>query len=482
MKFIRAACAAVTIAIIACGCQHIPPAPLTHESVTGDLAARPLEIPPIQDFAQSLSAADGQNESPFDVEDGISLREAKAIALWYNPDVREARLVAQSADVISNASGRWPDPEIGVGTGKKREESGDSSTLSIDNTDQSVTFTEEAGDIERSWVSFGSLSITIPLSGRYGAQKKLRRAERDAAILAATEAEWQTLRNLEVAWVQWSATHDHIALLEDHIATLTLVTESAEALANAGELAPANARVMRIELGRLGANRDRLRYEELAQRAGLHAMMGLTPDAPVTLLPSWGESQDTPEDATLPADHPSLQHAIAEYDIAEKALRVELRKQYPDIVLTPNYSDEGSETTFVVGMGVPVPLWNQNREGIAQAVAARDAARLRAERTYQDMLLALRQSEAQYAGASAQWNRLSTETAKLLDTQIKETQTLLRVGEMDIAILYEVMGQVLATKLELLEARTLQRTADIHIYAAINPQSILPTSKQDETP
>ena len=481
MKKQRAVCTAVTIATIAVGCQHIPPEPLRHQDIVANIQLREIDIEPIHDFAKSLVVGLG-DRAEFDVSDGISLREAKAIALWYNIDVREARLMVDGAERIVDAAGRWPDPEVGVSGGRKREKSGDSQTITIEDPNQTVSFTDEAGDIERTWVDAASLTITIPLSGRYGAQKKLRQAQHDTAVLNAIETEWRVLRDFEIEWLEWSILNARYDLLEDHISDLRAITESAEALAAAGELLPANARVMRIGLMRYMAQRDRMSYEISARRGEIMSHMGLAADAGVELVPRAETDDNIDSDRDMDEAHPSMAKVLGEYEIAERALRLELRKQYPDITLTPNYSDEDSETAFVIGMGIPVPVWNRNQEGIAEAVAKRDRARIQAERVYQYLMTDLRSATKAYDGADSQWRQLTMATADLLDRQIEETQALLRFGEFDITNIHAVMDQVLETKNEILDAFLARNIAAVKVRAATAPDRVLPTPQPETAP
>jgi outer membrane protein TolC len=403
-----------------------------------DLRGRDVNIEPVKAFAEKLSAA-APSPVVFDPADGLSLPEAEAVALWYNPDLRLARIEAEGAGAVAKASGAWADPELGFETGEKEVEGA------------APGFLHDAGSsLDRSWINLASLSITIPLSGRPGAVRKLRESEQNVALLRVAEAEWQTLQSLRNAWLAWSVASSRLHLLEGHIAALAEFAHVAESLSEAGELDPSGARLFSIEHGRSLAARERLVQDIESQRLALLATLGLLPDAPATLLPVTSiESGTTTADPTI---HPAVQRLAAEYRVAEAALRLELRKQYPDLTLSPTYADEEDETALTLGLGLPIPVWNANRQEIAAAAAQRDAARARVESALQQAMATLAQADARLAGADAQRRILEAKVAPMADLQLEQARALLAVGEMDVVPMYEALRQTHAIKEELLEA------------------------------
>lgn len=66
--------------------------------------------------------------------------------------------------------------------------------------------------------------------------------------------------------------------------------------------------------------------------------------------------------------------ALAEYAAAEHFLQLEIAKQYPDIHLNPGYQLDAGENKWTVGIGLTLPILNQNRGPIAEAEAKRKEA------------------------------------------------------------------------------------------------------------
>jgi len=125
---------------------------------------------------------------------------------------------------------------------------------------------------------------------------------------------------------------------------------------------------------------------------------------------TWGApSLLAQEDARAPVmgpgegTSPAVAAAQAERDAIAAQVRVERSKVIPDIALSGGVRRYGgsSETGFVLGVSTTIPLFNQNRGGIAAAQARRDAAdqRLAAARLAADAMRS--KALAQVGAASA---------------------------------------------------------------------------------
>src|SRR5690606_23502355 len=110
----------------------------------------------------------------------------------------------------------------------------------------------------------------------------------------------------------------------------------------------------------------------------IKALLGLRPEADVMFVPLVAlPAPDTARidrEARLAQRHPALAVARAEYDAAEQALRRQILAQYPDLGIGPAYENEDDQSRVGFGASLPIPLWNRNRQGIAEADARRTAA------------------------------------------------------------------------------------------------------------
>lgn len=459
--------AASSLLIFAAGCQHAPPRPLDFKEMASALLARDVDVEPMRAYANALAKKGGSNSPVFDPADGLTLEEGEAVALWFNPSLRVARLEAEQAKGVAKTAGLWNDPELGGEFGHKKVDA------------DSGSFLRDAGAVSRNWINAGSLSITIPLSGRPGAERRLFSSEYAVAVSRAAEAESQTLAQVREAWAKWSAAQERVKLLDAHLLLLRHFADTAHSLSQAGEATPSSARLFDIEVMRREAERAREAATETEAHAALLSLLGLLPDAPVQLLPSLVPVQ-TAESTADAAQHPTVLRLRAEYQVAEDRLRLELRKRYPDLTLSPTYADEQDETSLRIGLGIPIPTWNANRQGIADALGAREVARARAEAGYQQLLAETAQARAALAGSEAQRRQLLDGVVPAIDSQMNESLALLKVGELDVVLLHEVLNQAFAVKEELLSATLDTALAASRLSAATAQDRLLATSTESD--
>lgn len=444
-----------------------------------------MDVAPVRAYADALAAQSADAGATFDASDGLSLREGLAVALWYNADLRIARIEMDQAEAVAKATGRWPDPEISGSRGRQKiaeteersvtlpkpalsgietDATGNVTSLPRLQGIEEKTFSWDTEKIARSWIGMSSLSITVPISGRLSAEKRYRRSEYRVRELRVAESEILVLRHVRDTWSQWSSAAERVKLLDEFLNTLGRLAETAGSLAAVGELPPARARLFVIECLRKEADRDRERAHKTELRASLLHLLGLLPDAPVDLVPHLDGSSTSSPDPDID-NHPAVQRALAEYEASEFRLKYELRKQYPDITFAPAYTKEKYESAFVLGLGFPMPIWNANRQGIAEAVSAREIARAKVENEYLRVKSEHAQAEAALAGARALRARLYESVIPVSDRQLSEVMTLANAGEIDFILLYETLVQILETKLELVNATLAESIAASRLIA-----------------
>jgi hypothetical protein len=81
--------------LVLMACQQYAPSRLDLNAHYSNLATRDPFSPEVAAYAERLSTPSTQPTS-FDAGDGLSLAEAEVLALFFNPDLRLARLGAHS--------------------------------------------------------------------------------------------------------------------------------------------------------------------------------------------------------------------------------------------------------------------------------------------------------------------------------------------------------------------------------------------------
>lgn len=448
----RACCVAIGCwALTAAGCQTYRPAPLDLPGHIESWRQRNPDSAQVTALAQQLAMQDRRSDDPLDCSDGLSLREAELVALVFNPDLRLARGRLGVAAAAFEHAGRWDDPTIGV---------------DIERIVQSVA---------EPWVISSTIEFTLPISGRLEAAKSLAGAEHALAIQQVALEEWQTVQRLRAAWVEWSALHWRDELAQAFVAQLEQIASSAHRLMRAGEMDPTQAALFDLELAR---RRIQMRLNAAQRREAqftLRGLMGLAPDAiPDTpLLPVIAlepHDRDRFHDESLLARRsPRLMLRRAAYESAERALALEIRRQYPDLAIAPGYGVDEGDSRVLLGLRAPIPLFNANRQAIEEARAQREVARAAFETEYERLVIDLHRLGARYNAARDIRSDLEGHVAPLADQQLHDVRRLTDLGELDPLILLESIVRAYDTQLDLIDARLRESLAAIAIDELIGP-------------
>ena len=434
---------------IAGGCQSYRAAPLHLRSHAAAWASRDPASMPVGAFARQLAADTGEPDTAFDPADGFSLREAEAVALFFNPQLRAARLKARVPVVAAGEAGRWPDPVL---------------QIDAERIVQSV---------EHPWVIGGLLNVTLPLSGRLALERDQAVAQADVARVNAILEEQRVLSELRLAWAELWVLEHRIELTRAFVADLDGIVTQAETLRQAGELDPLEAGLFRLEQARRRAELRSLEPQRREQGIAVRSLLGLVPDAPVRLVPSPPSARIADNLATrrqaVEANHPRLRLAQAEYEVAERTLALEVRRQYPDLTLGGGYGRDEGTNRVLGGLDIPIPIFNANRQAIAEARANRDAARAAAEATYEELIGKLARAEAAIEAANVRREALEREVAPLADEQLRSARELGRLGAVNPLVIFEAMTRAHETRLEVLEAAGREAAARKQLDALLRP-------------
>jgi len=171
----------------------------------------------------------------------------------------------------------------------------------------------------------------------------------------------------------------------------------------------------------------------------------------------------------------------AEYEAAEKSLELEVRKQYPDLHIGPGYGNEDGQNQVLLGLSVPIPILNANRQGIAEARARRELAQAGAETTLEQTIAAMRAAEIRLAAATRRRHTLETEVVPLVDAQYSDARQVARLGEVNTLVLLESLTRQQEAKVGLVEAVRDEAIGAIDVDELLGPP-LLPPVLPSSTP
>lgn len=292
--------------------------------------------------------------------------------------------------------------------------------------------------VEREQLSGGAggydeTTVTLGQPLELGGQRGLRRqVAAGAAEAAAARLEGTRLRlalAVRVAYVRAAAAYGELTTLEEAVGVFRDVEESGSARFAEGDIS-------RFDLSRLQI--ERARYETMLVNAALDlddAARELTilvdpglasqsrlllPAESLAEMPSL-TSSDTIDYLAAAAGRAEVRAREAELDAAEAALDLQRRLRIPTVTLNGGFKHQADDLQgAVLGVSLPLPLWDRNRGEIAEAAAnigiaaaQRDLATRRAESELRRAVEVRRSLEAQIGLLTGP---LLTETAGLLAT------------------------------------------------------------------
>ena len=446
--FRRAAYILIAFLLFA-GCQTYREAPIDLAGYDNSWLTRNVGSNEIETFTRELPAADEEGPLVFDPSDGLSLNEAEKVALFFNPEIRSARLKANIPLSVAAEAGRWEDPELEIMAGRILE------------------------DVEENKKYSGQLSFQIPASGRLGAKKAKALSEYSAEELEVRAGEWSLVIELRERWFEWSIALEKIKVTQKFIAQIDKIILIADRLKEAGEISRIDARMFGIERIVRETELESLLSLARERKLEIKSLMGLAPTAEVNLNSSLGImiAPLTPSERKemLVNNNLKLARKRADYKVAENVFKLESHKQYPDFNLGIEYERDGEEDSFLIGPSFQIPIWNVNREGVVEAGAARGVAKAELEALYERLTGELARAEILLRRAAAERESLERRVVPLVEKQVQEIRKLAELGELEALLFLDVITRAHETKIGILDARVEESKAKNHLNFLLGP-------------
>jgi outer membrane protein, heavy metal efflux system len=355
----------------------------------------------------------------------LSLRDAVALALLNNPGLAAFawEIRAREARVIQ--AGLRPNPILGV----LAEDLG-ASRPTGDSLEQ---FVQPQATIQ--------LSQVIELGGKRVARRELAVTNRDLAAWDYETARIDLLTRVSQALTDVLAAQETVALTEETTRLVEQVHDSVGARVVAGVVSPIEETRANVALAAVRVDLARARRGLEASRTRLALLWG-SPEATFTAVA--GDLKAEP--APLPSltaiaaridQNPELARWAAEMSQREAALALERSKAALDVTVVAGYrrfTDIGSNA-LLVGASIPLPFFDHNRGGIAEARSR--LAKAHEERRAAQARVTAALADAYAALASAHDEVMALRTAVLPGSQqtfeaVSEGYRLGRFGYLDV--------------------------------------------------
>jgi cobalt-zinc-cadmium efflux system outer membrane protein len=428
-------------------CVSVQPVTLTAQEASAKFEARRLDDAGLKHFAAQPAA--GFASWPPDHWDSRTLEVA---ALYFSPSLTVARARWQVAEAAVTTAGEIPNPALNL----------------------SPQYVSNAAAGVPAWVVATSLVQIVETAAKRDFRVTRARYLAEAARLDALNAAWRTVGAVNRALLGIAIARHRMVALNQKVAALSALAVIAERRLEAGLGSSLALSAAQSALGKAVIEREAAATAISDARHQLARAVGV----PVERLPLDRLSAAVPV-LTLPPslvdrmrEHATLNRAdllarLAAYAASDTALQLEAAYQYPDVELGPGYEYDQGSHKWGLSLGVQLPVFNQHRGAIGEALAAR---RQSAEEFLATQARVIGDVDAAVAAYDAARRReqLAAQLLRRQAERLAARQALFDRGEIDRAEL--LVESVEAASAELAEAEATGNLAEARVSLALASQ------------
>jgi outer membrane protein TolC len=433
-------------------------APLLFLIFAGCQTPQPYQSATLPSADSAIATALAARPEPGEGE--LSLNAAAALLATHNPELATLRAEFATLARVAEFVNPLPNPTLEAGG----------------------SFGTKLEDDRRPFGPDFGLVFALPMGPRLARGDDLNAAQ-------AAKADLEIRARHRELYLELRAAYAEIALarrrMTEQAAVAAMAAESAELALKLTQVGSAT----RLDVGlmELEFEEQRLAFAHAesavaAAEAALAMLMGvdyrIVRDRPLQNLDFTGEWPDIETLRTLlVAHHPDLARLRGEFAVADAALRLELAKQIPDLEFGTEFEQDVGEEKQVLGLslGIALPLFDRNAQGIAEASGRRNAVRVRYESTLAAALAKLDSHRERFAMHSRTRGLLENNLLPRAKSALADAEQMLQAGVVDTRRLFELRSRSRELQLELVDAEIARIRALMVIEASIGrPLFLLP--------
>lgn len=385
------------------------------------------------------SVAEASHVPPVGAEpipDPLQLNDALGLALRQNPELIAASHGLRAAEARVLQAGRRPNPELELGIEEFDRDGG-----GLDSAEMEV-----------------AVSQVFEWGGKRGLRTRVAGAEEHLAVRGYESKRLDVLAETRRRFVAVVAARERLALAEAAAETAEQTARAVQERVSAGKEPP-------LQAAKAGAEMELSRLEQAAARnalqaaaAGLAAMWGADNPPAMNVQGELAAALDEiPNLESLRSRlgaNPELLGWDARIRLGEAALASATAARIPDLEVSAGiqrFEEDGTDA-FAFGVGIPLPLFDQNRDGI-------ETARYDLEQTRAEFLAArsalhaeLAQAHADFATAHQRVETLNASVIPAMQQAFESAQEGYRQGKFGFLDMLDAQRGLFETKGALIDA------------------------------
>lgn len=312
----------------------------------------------------------------------LSLEQAVALAIKHNPDLAVSKFSTRMAESETIGASLLPNPEL--------------------------EFEYEDFDAPEKTLTIGYL---IELGGKRSHRMNVADADLELAEIELEAARIELIYETASAFVDVLAARENLRIAREKYKLADQVYETAKERVLAGTVSPMEQVTAKVKRSNAGLDVQNAEDALGMARTDLWAMWGGLPDDFKTVKGNFDRIEPVPSYEALAAameNAPRIRTKYAQIKVSQNQLDLEKRNRIPDLTLSGGIkkTDDTDDEIYIVGLSLPLPLFDRNQAGVARTAAALDR---------------------QTAALSAEKNRLTKElnnAFQILKTAHQQTNTI----------------------------------------------------------
>lgn len=421
----------LSIALAACGFQEYIAKPIDPNALAQKINnKRPNDI----QFHQFLINY-GYSTEQLPIQQW-SLNELIYCALFFHPSLDVARAQWRAAEAGKHTAAGKPKPAINANIAKSNNANDDISPYAL------------------------GLSIDIPIETASKRDIRIENAEHlsQAAKLKIAQTAWQLRNQVTQSLQEYQLNQQLIKLLTKEQAQRQDIAAIYQKRISLGESSNVEMSTAKLQLQAVTTELNSKQRNQLVLLSKLASSLGL-PLAQLEQM-SLADSLDTDRLTTSLINNQALSDiqshallnrldiriALERYAAAEAKLKLEIAKQYPDIILSPGYAYEFGDKIWSLGISSLLTLINKNKLAIAEAIQLREVEAAQFEALQASVIAEVNVANAKLAQAVQMIeNQKNQYRQQQFNTQ--RMQNRLLAGEIDrLELTYAKLEEVIAEK------------------------------------
>jgi len=310
------------------------------------------------------------------------------------------------------------------------------------------------------------LSVPIELGDKR--TQRIGVAEKSRELAAAElRAKWLEVRaDVTKAFYEVLVAQERLTLSAEAVANAQRTTMSAARRVSAGKISPVDETKARVAEAAVRLQLLQAKSDLAMARNHLSSFWGRSAARFLSALGALDEMPVIPDFTSLNAQLPSspaFARAQVEVERRQAVAALERSKRLPDLALTLGVkrSEELGRKQAIVGLSIPLPLFDRNQGNVLESLRRTDKARDEFSAISTNLSMELAQAYAQFESASAEVAMIRAEILPGADKAFEAASTGFEYGKFAYLELLDAQRTLLQTK-----AQYLRALGDVHRAAA----------------